>query len=368
MHTPPGPMTLSAFLDRYRAPITRAVNRTYPPRYTAALAPTLGFDLARLGRRPLGAQAHAIRAAALALRAGPSATIVGEMGCGKSFVGAAAAFFSGTRRILVLCPPHLTRKWAREIRATVPGAQVAIARTIADLERLREADARPTPPVGLPGQIPAAVAPQFVVLSREAAKLSHPWRPAALARPIHRAGAAGRRELCCPDCFAPIADDEGIPLTRSELATKKRRCRECGGQLWTADAAPPPAHARGRPVFPSRAAHPDGLPARVGPRKYPLADYIRRRMPGHFDLLVADEVHEFKGRGSAQGLAAGALADACGRTLTLTGTLMGGYASTLFHLLWRFNPGHPRRVRPGRRGEMGRALRHRRADHHQAGQ
>ncbi len=337
MHEQPGPMSLSAFLDRYRAPITRAVNHTYPPRYTAALAPTLGYDLARLGRRPLGAQAHAIRAAALALREGPSATIVGEMGCGKSFVGAAAAFFSGAKSVLILCPPHLTRKWVREIRATVPGALVAIARSITDLERLREADARPTLLVGLPGQAPGTPAPRFVVLSREAAKLSYLWRPAAIARPIHRPGGAGQRELCCPDCFAPIVDDEGIPLARAELATKKRRCRACGGPLWTADAAPPPAHAQGRPGD-ARREDRAALGVRVGPRKYPLADYIRRRMPGFFDLLVADEVHEFKGRGSAQGLAAGALADACGKTLTLTGTLMGGYASTLFHLLWRFNP------------------------------
>ena len=48
--------------------------------------------------------------------------------------------------------------------------------------------------------------------------------------------------------------------------------------------------------------------------------------------------HEFKGRGSAQGLAAGVLADACGRSLSLTGTLLGGYASTIFHLLYRFSP------------------------------
>ena len=61
-------------------------------------------------------------------------------------------------------------------------------------------------------------------------------------------------------------------------------------------------------------------------------------MRGFFDLLIADEVHEFKGRGSAQGIAAGILADACGRSLTLTGTLLGGYASTLFHLLYRFSP------------------------------
>ena len=45
-----------------------------------------------------------------------------------------------------------------------------------------------------------------------------------------------------------------------------------------------------------------------------------------------------KGRGSAQGIAAGVLADSCGRSLTLTGTLTGGYSSTLFHLLYRFSP------------------------------
>ena len=51
-----------------------------------------------------------------------------------------------------------------------------------------------------------------------------------------------------------------------------------------------------------------------------------------------DEVHEYKGRGSAQGIAAGVLADVCGKSLSLSGTLMGGYSSTLFHLLYRFSP------------------------------
>ena len=37
-------------------------------------------------------------------------------------------------------------------------------------------------------------------------------------------------------------------------------------------------------------------------------------------------------------IAAGVLADSCGKSLTLTGTLTGGYASTLFHLLYRFSP------------------------------
>ena len=36
--------------------------------------------------------------------------------------------------------------------------------------------------------------------------------------------------------------------------------------------------------------------------------------------------------------AAGVLADVCGKSLSLSGTLMGGYSSTLFHLLYRFSP------------------------------
>lgn len=97
-----------------------------------------------------------------------------------------------------------------------------------------------------------------------------------------------------------------------ELERKKQRCEHCGGSLWQAD--------------------------RSGPRRFPLADYIAARMPRFFDLLLVDEQHEYKARGSAQGIAAGNLASACGRVLTLTGTLMGGYASTLFYLLWRFSP------------------------------
>ena len=72
--------------------------------------------------------------------------------------------------------------------------------------------------------------------------------------------------------------------------------------------------------------------------RYALADYIKKRMKGFFDLLICDEVHEYKGRGTAQGIAAGNLAETCGTVLTLTGTLTGGYSSTLFHLLYRFTP------------------------------
>ena len=262
-------------------------------------------SLPELLRSPLGAQADAIRAAALSLRNSRGTTVVGEMGTGKSFIATAAAHMAGFRRTVVLCPPHLVRKWKREIEETVPGAHAAIVTSITDLERLRT--------IG-------GDKPLFAVMSRERAKLSFRWQPAVVERwaaasgRLFRDDATGEpfRVPCCPDCYAMVLDTDGVPLTDRDLSRRRRTCNACGSALWQADNS--------------------------GPRRYPLADYIKHRMAGFFDLLIGDEMHEFKSRGSAQGIAAGILADVCGRTLSLTGTLMGGYASTLFHLLYRFSP------------------------------
>jgi hypothetical protein len=105
---PSGP-SIVEFLDRFKGAITDAVIRTYPPLYDAETRRRSRVDLRQLLRRPLGAQGDAIRATALSLQEHGSAIVVGEMGCGKSLVGAAAAYFSGFARVLILCPPHVRR-------------------------------------------------------------------------------------------------------------------------------------------------------------------------------------------------------------------------------------------------------------------
>ena len=295
-------MNLSEFIDAYRDAITERVIASYPPVYSPA---TDQRPMPRLLRSPLGAQADAIRGAALSLRSQRGTTVVGEMGTGKTFIGTAAAQLAGFRRVLVLCPPHLTRKWKREIEETIPMARAVIVSSITDLEQLQRV---------------STVGPLFAVMSRERAKLSYRWRPATVERLVISEGKVARdpetgdpiRVPCCPDCFEQVVDKHGVPLVESALKRRKLRCSECGSALWQADP--------------------------TGPKRFPLADYVKLRMRGFFDLLIADEVHEYKGRGSAQGIAAGVLADVCGKSLSLSGTLMGGYSSTLFHLLYRFSP------------------------------
>ena len=79
------------------------------------------------------------------------------------------------------------------------------------------------------------------------------------------------------------------------------------------------------------------------PRRYDLAEYIKKYLPGFIDLLIADECHQFKAGDSAQGLMARMLAEVAPHRVALTGTLMAGKASDLFHLLYGFGGPEVRR-------------------------
>ena len=81
-------MNLGGFIDTFKDAIARRVVESYPPLYRPS---ENGGTLPRLLRKPLGAQADAIRGAALSLKAHRGTTVVGEMGTGKTFIGAAAA-------------------------------------------------------------------------------------------------------------------------------------------------------------------------------------------------------------------------------------------------------------------------------------
>jgi len=328
------PLTLGDFLAEVRDELAAAVLRAWPPAYALEAGTPFTDAIGRLRRQPLGAQFHVAAALTRTLRQHRGALLVGEPSAGKSMTALCAAAMLGARRVLVLAPAHLLGKrgkWAREILQTFGDVPIVELVRLADIDRVAAIPASPERPF-------------FVLLSRDRAKLGAPWWHVAGE---HYVGKDGRRVplvdgaerlpivartdagdpvvgFHCGNCGRELAD---IPTaaeakrgktvrrwTREDFRDAPRRCPFCGEMLCCQQRLP------------------------GGRAMYPLSRYLARRWRGLFDLVIADEIHDYKGSGTAQGMMLGTLARAARYTLGITATLMSGRASSLFYLLHRVSP------------------------------
>ncbi|QXR34264.1 helicase [Alcaligenes aquatilis] len=413
-------MPLANFIDQFGEGLLEQVRRQNPPIYDPDLDTQTPVWRARqhvldnLNRQPFEAQAHAVHAVVKLLldHNEPAAVLNADMGTGKTMMAiCVAALMQSTHpRTLIVSPPHLVYKWRREILATVPGAKVWILNgpdTLRKLLALRNA-------LGL-----KTSKPEFFVLGRVRMRMGFHWKPAFLTRQVLQDGQRFRF-ACCPDCMEPIerenADGEMMPFSAEAaalmLADRRCKCSHCDSTLWTLIRAGKRIDSMhdlvlgalkqmptigdktarkllsifgedllggmlddnvyeflnlmdesGELVFSDRQAMRmerslASFEFSIGEGGYQATEFIKRYLPrGYFGLLVVDEGHEYKNEGSAQGQAMGVLASQCQKTLLLTGTLMGGYADDLFHLLWRINPTQMIQdgFKPARNGSMGSA-------------
>jgi len=312
-------MALKDFLDNYGPALAKRVTRELKVVHDPEEHQEADMDafLAKLGINPFPSQAEIIKAVVKAFRAGNRAVYLsGEMGAGKTLMAAAAALLLKPHlRVLVMCPPHLVRKWIAEIKRIRPGTKAVNLNgkhCFRQLAKLRSA--------------PAPVGPEFFVIGRERAKTGWTWRPAV----IERGG-----ELLCPGCGLPLLDPDEAPLPIFDRNAQGRYRKKhfCANQIqrwrWDKELGRHLSltEACGEPLWQA-----DNNNQRF--RKPLPAWFIKHKLKGVFGLLVADECHQFKNQ-SGQGWAFAALARACRYTLCLTGTLAGGYASDVFHLLFR---------------------------------
>ncbi len=245
-------MKLQEFFETYQESLNQKVIQEFKPKYD--------FDPSRflpaiktLKRLPFPSQVHPIAGLASALTNGSrSGFLVGEMGVGKTLIALAIAYVGNFKKILILCPPHLVKKWKREIEETVPQASASIVDSITELER-----------------VVSSLNPKihFVILSRERAKLGFRRKPAFTLR--RRVEFPHFEYLSCVQCGRELVDQEGVPLSEDELVKRKLKCTAvvkgetlCGSPLWSADP--------------------------LGPRRFPLADYIKKRYRKFFELLIID--------------------------------------------------------------------------------
>ncbi len=264
--------------------------------------------LAKLSRALFRAQGDAVMGLMKTLKRQNFALLVGEMGTGKTLMGATVPYllFGNRYRVLVMCPGHLLEKWSREIAETIPDATVRIIWKLSDLMPLAHVKGEPK------GR-------EYYIVARDRAKLGYRRKAACwLRRRPYKKPPRGEEfdtntYPACPDCGEFVIDKKTrSPVAVEYLQARAHFCAKCGEALWEAD--------------------------RTGVRRYPPAEFIKRHLRRFFDLFIADEVHELKGGETAQGNALGMLASACKKTICLTGTLVGGYAEHLFFILYRINP------------------------------
>lgn len=250
--------------------------------------------IAKLLRKPYQAQGDVIMGLIKALEEKNGAIVCGEMGSGKTIIGCSVPYISlngkGPSRTLIMCPGHLVKKWKREVEETIPEAKALIVRQLKDVLHFKNNG--------------RTEVPEYVIVSKDKAKLGYAWKPAVIER-------KAKTGYYCPSCGNIVVDKDGNPVSLEYLKRNRRFCK-CGSALWQADN--------------------NKL------RRFAVSEYIKKHLKGYFDFFIADEVHELKGGSTAQGNSFGALASSCGKTIALTGTLVGGYGDDIHYIIGRLSP------------------------------
>ena len=311
--------------------------------------------------------------------------VVGEMGCGKTAIGAGIAYShygkkSGMTNV-VMCPSHLVEKWKREVEKLVPNGKGYIINDIKDL-------------ISIERKIKNKYKLEntFLIISKEAAKFSYEMRPCTV-------WSRRKNTFVCPCCgqaltkreriFGEMHDVDFDKLDMLKPLAMNAKCEnrtykynstlginelvDCNTSLWAPlnkydtntgwiklgksgwimqkhidvlfdEFANKSALTRKEgelfaKIVEAKNTLDDGENLRKysAPRKYSIAKYIRERFKGHIDYALIDELHLYKGN-SLQGQAMADLTSASKHFIGLTGTLLNGYASGLFYILYRTLP------------------------------
>jgi hypothetical protein len=288
------------YLRAHSTELGARILETYPPLQSTKdpIAP----GVATLLRKALPAQGLAITGTAKYLRRAKAARIVAECGAGKTFMalGTIHVLTAGApSTTLVMCPSHITHKWAREVLLTVPRARAFLiedmrnggdpkkqhgicevklskGKTVYEGKRLTLAEMRRMGRREWRKRYPG---PVYFVIGKDKGKLGYFWDHAYLkAKSGPNFGS-----IVNADSGLAILDSERQKLTHldfndkvkvSETLTSPNSGATRFSALWQAD--------------------------RTRIQRMAPIEYIGRYMRGWFDFAIADELHQLAGD-TAQG-------------------------------------------------------------------
>jgi len=357
--------TVSQYLNKYGITIANRIRESFNPLFDPAteyicdrLKRINGNLKKNVGYTLYPAQLAVAEAIKRRLDKSKVGVIVAECGSGKTKIGASAlaAHQDGKKCFnVVLCPSHVTKKWVREIEETLPNTKAAVVYSLGDIDRVYEEHQKGNTST-------------YIILSKERARDGFMWQPAAVYSRVKKA-------YLCPRCGEiiemEIKDDGTKYKVRADQFffknqnTQNHKCEHCGELMWSAINPNDKKLSHNKwikignygfiyrdfavrhlektkdlkvlaklqeiidnpnQVFTARGAY----------VRYSMSDYISEHLK-QIDGVILDELHQFKGD-SGQGDAMETLVGCSKKVIGMTATLINGYSSGLFYLLYRIVP------------------------------
>ena len=217
-------MPMTDFMGRFGAQLFNRASEYLEPEYVPGVTGTLeqAFDALPLSRPPFPDQKISILAAAqhLFVQDASMCFLDATMGTGKTLMAQViAALAPRPQRVIVVCPPHLVQKWAREIQSTLAFATVkTINHAGANAVLARDASLQPGPPDKL----------TFYIIGRVRMRMSFKRQPVLIQRKRRILNDRRPSTVCvCPDCG-------GIQVVQVPAKSKK----DFGRTFYMDQAAP----------------------------------------------------------------------------------------------------------------------------------
>jgi len=344
---PPALGTIFDYMRKFSKQMGSRIMEAYPPLHSPS-DPVSPY-IAELKRKPLSAQEIAIMGTAKFLKDHDAAKIVAEMGCGKTYMALATNYVHSCGKQhtgIVMCPPHLVLKWAREVFITVPNTRVFLIEDmrnggdprrphgvvevkLVDGVAVRRGDAfsitrlREMGRNGLKQYLGNQNA--YFVMSKERGKLGYFWRASANTAKVGEF----QGYMTNPDTGVPVEKSDGGMITWTDLKGVKKYQQEI---------------QRGHDKDGKKMFAPMWCADRKKINRMAPLEYMGHYMKGFFDYAIADELHQLAGE-TAQGNGLGILTRISHKIIGLTGTLLGGFADDLEKITWRLDA--PQMVREG---------------------
>lgn len=319
--------------------------------------------------------------------------VVGECGTGKTCIGSGITYCHGKQlgyTAIVMCPAQLVEKWRREILSYVPNVKACIIENTSDIIRLDKDIKNKNKKFNL-----------YLIMSQETAKFSYYEMPSVaynkrkggyicpkcgkvLTKVITEKCGRSKRKVTVPMTDTDFNSKSDINSKVNNIyctndvaiydpAINKTEIHMCRESLWrpiTKDEVDSEwikigsagwfKKDRIKPIYNEILHQPivskterkllfslDEIINKMDKEeelkiyslyKYPVAKYIKNNYKGYIDYFVCDEVHEVLAKDSLQAKSFGDLSQVAKNNIALTGTLVNGYATSLFYLLYRLVP------------------------------